>query len=70
MDTQMPVMDGFEAAGKIREGEKNCARARTPIIAMTAFAEEKFKNDDRIDDVLVKPVSLHSLRNALEKWRF
>lgn len=70
MDIQMPVMDGLEAAGKIREVEKNADRARTPIIAMTAFAENKFKNDDRIDDVLIKPVSLHSLRFALEKWRF
>ncbi|MCB9209657.1 MAG: response regulator [Ignavibacteriales bacterium] len=35
MDMQMPVMNGFEATGKIRELE---GYADTPIIALTAFA--------------------------------
>ncbi|MCB9250467.1 MAG: response regulator [Ignavibacteriales bacterium] len=35
MDMQMPVMNGFEATGKIRELE---GFADTPIIALTAFA--------------------------------
>lgn len=35
MDMQMPVMNGFEATGKIRDLE---SYADTPIIALTAFA--------------------------------
>ncbi|MFZ3332923.1 MAG: response regulator [Candidatus Acidiferrales bacterium] len=37
MDVQMPEMDGFEATGAIREGEKMSGR-HLPIVAMTANA--------------------------------
>ena len=37
MDVQMPVMDGFEAVGKIREMEKRTGE-HIPIIALTAHA--------------------------------
>src|SRR5439155_10065818 len=41
MDCQMPEMDGFEAAGRIRGGEAEQAaggRRRLPIVALTANA--------------------------------
>jgi signal transduction histidine kinase/ActR/RegA family two-component response regulator len=38
MDIQMPVMDGIDAARKIREAERVDGRRRTPIVALTANA--------------------------------
>ncbi len=71
MDLQMPVMDGVEAAGKIREFEKQtpgCAPAR--IIALTADAMSGDRQrclDAGMDDYLSKPIRRPELSNALEK---
>ncbi len=70
MDVQMPKMDGFEAAQKIREAEQ--ARGhRTPIVALTANAMA----GDRerclragMDDYLAKPMRLKDLEQTIHKW--
>ncbi len=38
MDTQMPVMDGLTATGRIRQEEARLGLGRTPIISLTANA--------------------------------
>ncbi|AHF03972.1 histidine kinase [Marichromatium purpuratum 984] len=40
MDCQMPEMDGFETARRIRDGEAGAETAQIPIVAMTALAQE------------------------------
>ena len=37
MDMQMPVLDGYQATGEIRELERQSGR-QTPVVAMTAYA--------------------------------
>ncbi|RZJ04422.1 MAG: response regulator [Brevundimonas sp.] len=66
MDMRMPGMDGPSAARAIR------ARGdQTPIVALTAHA---FAEDRRtcleagMDDHLVKPLELDSLRSSLARW--
>lgn len=72
MDIQMPVLNGFEATGKIRamEAEKGLTR-RTPILALTANA---MKGDEEkclhvgMDGYLIKPVRRHQLIDAADNW--
>jgi CheY-like chemotaxis protein len=69
MDIQMPEMDGFEAAGMIREREKGTDR-HIPIAAMTAFA---LKGDDEkclaagMDGYISKPVKAEDIRITIEQ---
>jgi diguanylate cyclase (GGDEF)-like protein len=70
MDCKMPLMDGYEAARRIRlqEGDR---RARLPIIALTAHAMEGDQERCRaagMDDYLTKPLSRRALRAMLERW--
>ena len=69
MDIEMPVMDGYETALKIRK-LPNRIRANIPIVAFTANAVSE--NRDRafavgMDDFLVKPVKTTRLLSCLAK---
>ncbi len=60
MDVQMPVMDGFQAAGEIRSFESKTGHRRTPIVALTAHAMEGYRAtclEAGMDGYLAKPVS-------------
>ena len=71
MDLQMPVMDGVEAAGKIRDFERlhpECPPSC--IIALTADAMSGDRQrclDAGMNDYLSKPIRRPDLSNALEK---
>lgn len=68
MDIQMPVMDGIAAAREIRSAERDGARARTPIIALTANAlthqiEEYMAAG--MDGHVAKPIEIAKLYEAI-----
>jgi CheY-like chemotaxis protein len=67
MDMKMPVMDGFEAAAKIKK-----ILPEVPIIAQTAFAfsEDKLKAlEAGCDEYVSKPVVSQTLIDLIEKYR-
>jgi PAS domain S-box-containing protein len=72
MDVQMPLMDGYEATGHIRDYERSISMERkTPIIALTAYT---IKGDREnclaagMDDYLPKPVDLQALYTMIHKF--
>ncbi len=70
MDCQMPEMDGYQAARKIRELERERNLPATRIIAMTAHAMQGARElclAAGMDDYISKPVSESALKTALEK---
>lgn len=70
MDVQMPVMNGYEAAGKIRSLDREDA-ASIPIIAMTAnaFTEDvKEALDSGMNDHIAKPIDMEVVKKVLSKF--
>jgi signal transduction histidine kinase/CheY-like chemotaxis protein len=70
-DLQMPSMDGFELARRIRENERIERRGRTPILAVTASALEDQEQKSRavgMDGLITKPVGIEQLRATLDVW--
>jgi len=70
MDCHMPVMDGYEATRRIRDGERERGM-HTPIIALTAdalLANRMRCLESGMDDYMTKPISNAHLAAALERW--
>jgi CheY-like chemotaxis protein len=70
MDIQMPEMDGFEAARRIRASGQAGAES-IPIIAMTANAMETDKEKCRLagmNDHISKPIDPGLLYQTLRRW--
>jgi PAS domain S-box-containing protein len=68
MDVQMPVMNGFEATRKIREGAG--PNKTTPIVALTANAMQADKDacyEVGMNDFLTKPFSKEGLAQTLQR---
>lgn len=69
MDCQMPVMDGFEAARRIRELEA-AGQSAVQIVAMTANAMQGDRQrclDAGMDDYLAKPIMREHLAALLAR---
>jgi CheY-like chemotaxis protein len=69
LDCQMPRMDGFEAARRLREHWGG--KPQPPIWALTARAFPEDRQaclEAGMSDFIAKPVDLQTLAAALEKW--
>lgn len=70
MDIQMPVMNGYDAAKKIRRME-DPQKANIPIIAMTAnaFTEDRqVALDAGMNDHIAKPINMNILVPTIQKY--
>jgi CheY-like chemotaxis protein/HPt (histidine-containing phosphotransfer) domain-containing protein len=70
-DCNMPLMDGYELARRIRSLESARGTRRTPIIACTANAlagEAERCLAAGMDDYLAKPIELAGLSQKLGQW--
>jgi CheY-like chemotaxis protein len=72
MDSQMPLLGGLGATGRIRQIEAAERRERIPIIAVTANAmsgeRERFL-EQGMDDHLAKPFQAAELDRRLRRVR-
>ena len=69
LDLQMPVLDGFEVARRLRADE--APGDHVPIIAMTASALEEDRRNALaagMDDHLGKPIDHSALQEVLLRW--
>ncbi len=70
MDIQMPEMDGYEAAVRIRELEANTGK-HTPIIALTAHALPNYKRKSfsaGMDAYITKPINQEELYRLIHRF--
>ncbi|MEM8932438.1 MAG: response regulator [Acidobacteriota bacterium] len=71
LDCQMPRLDGYETARRIRANEQHRGAPRQPIVAVTAHAlpEDRRKClDAGMDDHLSKPFTEERLATTLRRW--
>jgi CheY-like chemotaxis protein/HPt (histidine-containing phosphotransfer) domain-containing protein len=71
MDCHMPEMDGYEATRAIRQREVASGGKRIPIIALTANAMARDREEcleAGMDDHLSKPFNMLALQELLERW--
>jgi len=69
MDVDMPVMNGYEATGAIREHEQSTG-THIPIVAMTAHAMQGAREEclrHGMDGYLTKPIDAESLWHELDR---
>lgn len=69
MDLSMPVLDGFQAAGQIRQ--MNRADAKVPIVALSAASKTLVKQEMAaagIDDFISKPLNVKKMQEAINKY--
>ncbi|THB73928.1 MAG: response regulator [Gammaproteobacteria bacterium] len=67
-DMQMPEMDGYELAKRLKQSK---TMKDIPLIAMTAHALDGARElcfEAGMDDYISKPIESHHLFNVIEKW--
>lgn len=72
MDLFMPGLDGLEATRRIRVAETGAGARQTPILALTASAQEEDERAARaagVDALLTKPVEFATLSATIEELR-
>jgi signal transduction histidine kinase/ActR/RegA family two-component response regulator len=72
MDCNMPELDGLEATRQLRAGTPGVPDPRIPVIALTANALDGDRETclaAGMNDFLAKPVSMGTLRLAIERVR-
>jgi signal transduction histidine kinase len=70
LDVQMPEMDGYEAARRVRARWSAHESARPRMIAMTSSAMQTDRDrclEAGMDDFISKPYTVETLRDALER---
>ncbi len=70
-DLQMPDMDGFELARRVRQSEVSAGGPRLPILAVTASTLESEEERSRaagMDGFITKPVGIEQLKATLDIW--
>jgi CheY-like chemotaxis protein/HPt (histidine-containing phosphotransfer) domain-containing protein len=71
MDVQMPVMDGYEAARRVRDPKSAVLNHNIPIIATTAHAmagDAEKCLEAGMSDYISKPIDPKFLEQQVEKW--
>ncbi len=71
LDCQMPVMDGFQAARRVRTYEQQHGLRRAPLVALTAnvFQSDRDRcHEAGMDAFLGKPFTEEELRDVLEMF--
>jgi signal transduction histidine kinase len=71
LDVQMPEMDGYETARRIRARRKTSDPEHPRLIAMTGNAMQSDRTlclEAGMDDFIAKPVRVADLQAALERW--
>lgn len=71
LDCQMPILDGFATVKEIRRLEQEHAKARQPVLAVTAWAmydDQQLCLQSGMDEVLTKPLRQDVLADALSRW--
>ncbi|MEJ8853519.1 transporter substrate-binding domain-containing protein [Variovorax robiniae] len=69
-DCSMPEMDGYELTEAIRAIEQEKGLPRRPVLGCTAHVQEKERQhalDVGMDECLMKPLSVDTLRDALRR---
>ncbi len=71
MDYQMPEMNGTEATRKIKIELNNLGKPLIPIVACCAANnsdEKKIWNELGVENILLKPVSVDSLKSVMKRF--
>lgn len=69
-DCHMPEMDGFELTRRVR-AQADPRISQLPIVALSADVSAEHRERIRsagLNDFLIKPVNLSTLRTCIEKW--